>query len=220
MLLTVLGGIAGVAAGYLGLALLTGVGLDSLPRSAEIRMDLTAIVFTLGVGLVVGLLVGLVPVINLRHMNLSQAFREEGRSGSTGRGARAVRRVLVASQVGFAFMLLIGAGLLLASFERVLAISPGFDPSNVLTARVAPPASRYEGNAELRTFADRLMTAVRADPGRHEGRHGVQHSFRRRLQRQRHPRRGLSHGAGRIAHLALSRHRIAGVPRSARTYRW
>jgi predicted permease len=165
VLLTVLGGIAGVAAGYVGLALLAGVGLDSLPRSVEIRMDLTAILFTLGVGLVVGLLVGLVPVINLRHMNLSQAFREEGRSGSTGRGARAVRRVLVASQVGFAFMLLVGAGLLLASFERVLAISPGFDPSNVLTARVAPPVSRYAGNSELRTFADRLITAVRAIPG-------------------------------------------------------
>ena len=67
------------------------------------------------------------PILGLRHLNLSQAFREEGRSGTAGRGARAVRRVLVTAQVAFAFMLLIGAGLLLASFQHVLAIQPGFD---------------------------------------------------------------------------------------------
>ena len=59
-------------------------------------------------------------------MNLSQAIREEGRSGTAGRGARLVRRVLVASQVAFAFMLLVAAGLLLASFQRVLRVDPGF----------------------------------------------------------------------------------------------
>src|SRR6185436_2535174 len=98
-------------------------------------------------------------------MNLSQAFREEGRSGTSTRGARALRRLLVASQVAFAFMLLIGAGLLLASFQRVLAVAPGFDPTHVLTARVSPPGSRYAEDPSLRTFADRLLGAVRGIPG-------------------------------------------------------
>jgi predicted permease len=165
VLLTIAGGLAGVAIGYVGLSALTGPALENIPRHSEIRMDAAVIAYTLGLALGVGLLVGLVPVVELRHMNLSQAFREEGRSGTSGRRARAVRRVLVAAQVAFAFMLLIGAGLLLVSFERVLAVSPGFDPSNVLTARVAPPASRYPRDPELRAFADRLLPAVRSIPG-------------------------------------------------------
>ena len=105
-------------------------------------------------------------MLNLRHLNLSQAFREESRSGTSGRTARLVRRALVASQVAFAFMLLIGAGLLLASFQRVLAIDPGFDVQITCSpARVTPPASRYKGDAELRTFATRLLERVRALPG-------------------------------------------------------
>jgi predicted permease len=165
VLLTAAGGAFGVLIGYLGVAALTGLGLDRLPRGTEVRVDAWVVGFTLGLALAVGLIVGLVPVVNMRQVNLSQAFREENRSGTTGRSARAVRRALVASQVGFAFMLLIGAGLLLASFGRVLAIDPGFRPTNVLTARVAAPATRYPDNAEVRTFAGRFLERVRALPG-------------------------------------------------------
>jgi predicted permease len=71
----------------------------------------------------------------------------------------------VASQVAFAFMLLVGAGLLLASFERVLAVEPGFVTGDLLTARVSPPISRYAGDSEVKTFASRLVERVRALPG-------------------------------------------------------
>ena len=165
VLLTAIGGIAGLLAGYWGLDLLAGLGLRDLPRGSEIRMDTTAVLFTLALALAVGMLVALVPIVNMRHMNLSQAFREEGRSSTTGRGARTIRRVLVASQVAFAFVLLIGAGLLLASFERVLSVDPGFNPAGVLTARISPPASRYAGDAEIQVFANRLLDRVRALPG-------------------------------------------------------
>ena len=83
-------------------------------------------------------------------------MRKAGAAPS-GRSARLVRRALVASQVAFAFMLLIGAGVLLASFQRVLAVDPGFKPDHVLTARVSPPASRYKGDPEVRTFTTRLL---------------------------------------------------------------
>jgi len=165
VLLTLLGGLLGLALGYGALLLLGGSALAAVPRGNEIALDARAVGFTLTLAFVVGVLVALVPIVNLRHLNLSQAFREEGRSGTTGRGARAVRRVLVAAQVAFAFMLLIGAGLLLTSFQRVLAVAPGFDPSNLLTARVAPPVSRYADDAALRTFTDRLLSAVRSVPG-------------------------------------------------------
>jgi predicted permease len=169
VLLTVAGGVAGALIGYLGLTLLTDRGLDTLPRGSEIRMDAVTIAFTMGLALAVGVIVGLVPVIGVRHMNLSQAFREEGRSATSGRGARTLRRVLVASQVAFAFMLLIGAGLLLASFQRVLAVQPGFEPSNLLTARVSLPSSRYQ-TKDTDAFITRLLSEVRALPGvRHVG---------------------------------------------------
>jgi predicted permease len=165
VLLTLAGGLAGLALGYWGVALLTGMGLDQLPRGFEVTMGWTAVAFTAGLALGVGALIGLVPIVNMRHMNLSQAFREESRSGTSGRGARTIRRALVACQVGFAFMLLVGAGLLYASFERILAVKPGFDLNQVLTARISPPASRYPGEKEILTFQARFLEQVRALPG-------------------------------------------------------
>jgi putative ABC transport system permease protein len=169
VLLTIVGGVLGLLVGYCGLAMLTTLGAN-MPRGTEIRMDAAVVAFTLALALAVGVLVSLVPVFNLRQANLSQAFREETRSGTSGRATRLLRRGLVASQVAFAFMLLIGAGLLLASFQRVLAIEPGFEPRGVLTARIALPSSRYAGAPELRTFADRLLEGARSVPFvRHAG---------------------------------------------------
>ncbi|HEX2458468.1 MAG TPA: ABC transporter permease [Vicinamibacterales bacterium] len=165
VMLTAAGGAAGLVIGFWILRVLSGMGLSDLPRGAEVHMDGVVVAFASSLALAVGVLVGLVPMVNLRQVNLSQAFREESRSGTSGRAARAVRRTLVTSQVAFAFMLLIGAGLLFASFERILAIKPGFNPLHLLTARVAPPASRYKDDPELRTFSSRLIDRVRAIPG-------------------------------------------------------
>ncbi len=165
VLLTIAAGALGLAAGYWGLDALVGLGMDQLPRGTEVRMDGRAVAFTLSLALVIGLIVGLVPILNLRGINLSQAFREESRSGTSSRATRLVRRALVTAQIGFAFMLLIGAGLLLASFQRVLAIDPGFNPSGVLTARISPPSARYPDDVALRTFTNRVLERVRALPG-------------------------------------------------------
>ena len=165
VILTTIGGALGLLIGYGALTALGGVGLDALPRANEIRINGQVIAFAFALALFVGVAVGLAPLGRLTALNLAQAFREEGRSGTSSRGARAVRRLLVASQVACAFMLLAGAALLLTSFERVLAVYPGFDPSNVLTARVSPPASRYRDDAAIRAFADRFVTAVRSIPG-------------------------------------------------------
>ena len=165
VMLTAAGGAAGLVVGFWLLRVLSRIGLEDLPRGPEVHVDGVVVAFTAALALAVGIAVGLVPMLNMRQVNLSQAFREESRSGTSSRAARAVRRTLVASQVAFAFMLLIGAGLLFASFERVLAIKPGFNPSHLLTARVAPPAARYKDDPELRTFTSRLVERVRAIPG-------------------------------------------------------
>ncbi|HEY2431875.1 MAG TPA: ABC transporter permease [Vicinamibacterales bacterium] len=165
LLLALAGAAAGLALGWAGVRALALLSLDATPQGTTVAVDGTVVGFTLGLAAALTILIGLVPVLSLRHMNLSQAFREDGRSGTAGRGARLVRRVLVTVQVTFAFMLLIGAGLLFASFQRVLAVRPGFETSHVLTGTVNPPPARYKGDDETRAFWIRLLDRVRALPG-------------------------------------------------------
>ena len=164
-LLTVMGATLGIAAGAASLGWLTSLGLADLPRGAEIRMDWVVVAFTAGLALLLGLAIGAVPVAQLAGMNVGIALREEGRSGTASRGARAFRRSLVVAQVALAFVLLIGAGLLFASFRRLLGVDPGFQPAQVLTARVNLPQARYPDDAALRTFAARALEAIRQLPG-------------------------------------------------------
>jgi putative ABC transport system permease protein len=165
MLLSVVGGALGLGLGYAGVRALTAFGLEATPQGTQVTIDATVIAFTFGLAMALALLIGLIPVLSLRHMNLSQSFREEGRSGTASRGARVTRRVLVTTQIAFAFMLLIGAGLLLASFQRVLGVRPGFDASHVMTGIVSLPASRYNEEAQRITFWNQLTDRVRALPG-------------------------------------------------------
>ena len=165
MLLAVAGGVLGLGLGYAGVRALTAFGLDATPQGTNVAIDATVIAFTFGLSIVLAVLIGLIPVLSLRQMNLSQSFREEGRSATASRGARITRRVLVTAQIAFAFMLLIGAGLLLASFQRVLGVRPGFDASHVMTGIVSPPASRYNEDAQLIAFWNQLAGRVRGLPG-------------------------------------------------------
>jgi predicted permease len=164
-ILTMLGGISGLGLGMLALRALMAWQLDQTPQGTTVALSPQAVGFTFLLVAIVGSLIALAPVPGLRRINLSQAFRDEGRSGTATRGSQMVRRTLVATQIAFAFMLLVGAGLLLASFQRVLAVSPGFEPDHVLTGAVTPPASRYKGDPELASFADRLLERIRSVPG-------------------------------------------------------
>jgi predicted permease len=164
-LLTVLGAMLGFGVGVAGLRGLAAIGLSDLPRGNEIGMDWTVAAFTAGLAVVLGIATALVPVVQLAAMNVTAALHEEGRSGTAGRGARLFRRGLVVAQVALAFVLLLGAGLLLSSFRQMLAIDPGYQPTHVLTGMVNPPRTRYPDDASLRTFAGRALERVRQLPG-------------------------------------------------------
>lgn len=164
-LLSIAGGAAGVGLGWWALRAAPFFGFDRLPSGVGLTLDARVIGFTLLLVTIVGIGVGLIPVIAMRRANMAQVIREEGRSGTQGRGARAMRRLLVTSQVAFALILLIGAGVLLASFERVLNIDPGFKPGNVLTGTVNLPASRYQANDALNGAVTRILDAIRTVPG-------------------------------------------------------
>src|SRR5439155_5429285 len=133
-----------------------------LPRGEEIRLDLVVVAYALGIAGVIGLVLGLIPVANVLPASLTTVLREEGRTGTSGRGARTLRRALVVAQVAFAFILLVGAGLLFASFREVLAVKPGFKPDGVLTASISLPRARYADDTALIGFTHQALDRLRA----------------------------------------------------------
>ncbi len=163
--LSIAGGLAGLGLGWWALKAAPFFGFDRLPSGVGLQLDTAVVGFTLLLIAVVGIGVGMIPVVAMRRANMAQVIREEGRSGTQGRGPRLMRRVLVTSQVAFALMLLIGAGVLLASFDRVMTIDPGFRAERVLTGTISLPASRYKDDAALRAATDRILDRLRAIPG-------------------------------------------------------
>jgi len=163
--LTLVSAAIGLAVGYAALRVIGTLNVQELPRGEEIAIDGASVLFTVGVAAAIGVLLGLIPVAGVLPANLTSVLREEGRTGTSGRGARSLRRVLVVAQVAFAFVLLVGAGLLFASFRELLAVDPGFDPRGVLTASVSLPASRYADRPKQAAFADEALRRLRALPG-------------------------------------------------------
>jgi predicted permease len=163
--LMIVGGVCGLALGYWSLGTLPSLGLAEIPRAHEIQMDAVVVVFTLSLALVLGVVIGAVPAMHVAGMSLSSVLRDDNRTGTTGPRAKFVRRGLVVAEVALAFVLLIGAGVLLASFRQLLRIDPGFMAAQVLTGRVAPLEARYPDNAALKSYTDRALERIRALPG-------------------------------------------------------
>jgi predicted permease len=162
--LTMAGGLIGLLAGYWSVDALVWLGLGDIPRAHEIHMDVTVVAFTFVLALALGIIVGAIPAIQVAKMNASLVLRDDSRTGTAGRHARHVRRALVVAQVALAFMLLIGAGLLLASFRELLAVDPGFRAEHVLTGRVSPLRARYPNDAALNSYTSRALDRIRAVP--------------------------------------------------------
>src|SRR5262245_31476143 len=164
-LIALLGGTVGVALAAWGVELIAKTNLISVPRLSQISLNLTALLFTLGISLMAAILFGLAPAAQVSRLDLNRALREEGREMAPGAGSARVQRALVVSEVALAVMLVIAAGLLLRSFDRLLRIDPGFNVKNLLTVNVNLPASRYQDNPRVTAFYDSLLERVRALPG-------------------------------------------------------
>jgi predicted permease len=165
VLLALAGAALGVGIGVLLIEALRAFGIDELPRGTEVRLDVVSLSAAPAAAIVVGALLALIPVVRMARMNLSDIVHQEGRTSTGGRGAALLRKTLVVAQVAFALVLLIGAGLLLASFRRVLAIDPGFRPESVVTASVTLPPGRYEENQDFIAFHERSLAGIRSLPG-------------------------------------------------------
>jgi putative ABC transport system permease protein len=163
--LALLGGAMGLGLGAGLLRTLGVLGLEHLPRAGEVHIDGSVVLVALGLSVVAGLFVGLFPLASVSKIGINDALHEDSRTGTTGKRTRSVRQFLVAAQIAFAFALLVGAALFLASFQRLLQVDPGFKPAGVVTASVSLPEVRYAKSEDWRHFVDRALPALRAIPG-------------------------------------------------------
>ena len=164
LVLGLIGGMLGLGVGTLGLRLLETLGSEDLPRGAEIGVDASVLLFAVGLAALASALFAAIPMAAVMRGDLSPAFRAGGRTGTASRRSVSIRNALVTSQVGLAFVMLVGAGLMLMSFRSALAVDPGFEPNGVLTGYVSLPDARYEDDAARRRFLDELLAEVRAIP--------------------------------------------------------
>ena len=161
VMLSLLGGFIGTVLGTWMLRGLLAMAPPGLPRREEIAIDGTVVLLTMGLSLVLGLLMGLVPVFHSARSDISSVLREKSPS-RTGRG---VRRGLVLAQLAMSMVLLAGTGLLLRSFTKLLRVDPGFQPHNVLTVELVVSAAKYTNGPAVLDAYDRYMNALSALPG-------------------------------------------------------
>jgi len=164
-LIALLGGTVGVMLAAWGVKLIANTNLLNVPRLSQITLNITVLLFTLGICLVAALLFGLVPAAHVSRHDLNRALREEGRGLTGSAGSNRIQRALVVSEVALAVVLVIAAGLLLRSFDRLLRIDPGFNVENLLTVNINLPSSRYQDNPRVTAFYDQLLEQVRTLPG-------------------------------------------------------
>ena len=162
LLLALLGGALGVLLASWGVEVLVKIAPVNLPRAQQIGIDRTVLGFTLLVSLLTGLIFGLAPAWQSAAVNLNQMLKDAARSASSSATRTWLRRSLVVAEIALSFVLLVGAGLLIGSARRMLAVNPGFDTSNLLTAVVfypQKPESAYpKGEAgERQLVAERAM---------------------------------------------------------------
>jgi putative ABC transport system permease protein len=163
VLLAAIGGGLGFVVARMGVGVLVVLSPPGLPRAELIRVDAAAFAFGVLVTTVVGIAVGLLPALAAARADVRRGMQSASRAVAGGRGT--ARGVLVVSEVALALVLLIGAGLLLRSLDRLFAVSPGIEPARVLTMQIVDAANRNRTDAERLGFYDQAVAAVRNVPG-------------------------------------------------------
>jgi putative ABC transport system permease protein len=163
LLLALLGGGLGMLVAQFGVGALVALSPAQLPRVNAIGVDGAVFAFALGITALIGLGIGLIPAMHAYRDDLQMRLRESSRS--TSGGHQGTRRTLVVAEVALALVLLVSAGLLLRSIERVFAISPGFSASHLLTMQVQTASRRFDDDNANRRFFAQALEAVRQVPG-------------------------------------------------------
>jgi putative ABC transport system permease protein len=165
IMLSLLGGGAGLMIALWSIDLLVALKPENLPRLSDVGIDFRVLIFTIGVSFLTGIIFGLMPALNASRTNVSEALREGGRSSTVGVARHRLLNTLVVSELALALVLLIGSGLLVKGFMKLRSIDPGFKPENILTMRVELPEARYTEIPKQTQFRTRVLEALKSLPG-------------------------------------------------------
>jgi putative ABC transport system permease protein len=164
VLLAVLGGGLGVLLAAWGVEGLSALAPGTLPRADEVALDGRVLAFALALSVATGLLFGLAPALRLAGRAISGGLRDGARSVAGGPALRSLRGALVLGEVAVAFVLLVGAGLLVRSFDRLLRVEPGFRTDGLFTARLLLPRTKYAAEDRQAAFLGQVTERLAALP--------------------------------------------------------
>lgn len=163
LLLSALGGGAGLLLAIWGTHALVALSPAHIPRMDAVSIDFRVVLYLFGITVLTSVAFGLAPALQASAVNLNDTLKESGRGSSDSASRNRLRSSLVASEFALALMLLIGAGLMVRSFFALESIDPGFNPHNVLSMVVSVAGSKEANQREV--FYQQLLERVRAIPG-------------------------------------------------------
>ena len=163
-ILGLLGGVTGVLLAWWSVSALTSLLPAGLTQLHSIRVDGSVLGFAFALSLAASVFFGLAPVLHTTRSDPQANLREGSRAGDA-RGSQRARSLLAAAEVAVAMILLVGAGLLMRSFSRLLAVSPGFETVNMVKAEISLPRFQYSKPEQWTAFSNQLMTRLQAKPG-------------------------------------------------------
>jgi putative ABC transport system permease protein len=165
VLLALAGGALGLTYAHAGVRLIMAYLADKLPHSIEVGLDSKVLAFTAAISIATGILAGVLPALRLTRGDVNQSLKQGlGRTDADSSGNR-TRSILVASEVALSLILLVGAGLMIRSFQKLHGVNPGFDSRNVLTMTAMVSRAKFPLPAQQVTFFDQVLQRVRALPG-------------------------------------------------------
>jgi len=165
VMLALIGGGLGCLLALWGISALVALEPTKVFQAVRVKADGAILWFSLGVSLLTGLMFGLFPAIRYTKANLAEAMKEGARSAGERFRLRGPKSILVVVEVALSLLLLIGAGLLLRSFDKVLRVNPGFDPQGLLAFYISLPEFRYKTAAQVNGFYQQAFANIKAIPG-------------------------------------------------------
>ena len=164
-LLALLSGGMGLLIASWGLSAIRYYGTEQLPRLDEVQINARVLLVTLAVSLLTALLFSVVPVFKAARPDINEVLKAGAKNATSGGSLRLWRDSLVVAEVAFGLILLIGAGLMIRSFERLVNVDPGFDPRNVLTGQISMTRNAYENTEERVRYVNQTLERLKALPG-------------------------------------------------------
>jgi predicted permease len=165
LLLSLAGAMIGGAIAAWAVDAVVAFGPKALPRLTDIAIDTRVLAFSVVVAVLTGLAFGLVPGLAAANTELGQMLREGMRGGNGRQAAQRTRGVLVMTEMALAMVLLVGSGLLIRSFVKLVSVNPGFNADHVLSFVVTTPEKKYPYDRDIRGFGDQVRDGIASLPG-------------------------------------------------------